>query len=197
MTTSCRTKLQTWPHAWQTAAILTDQIGRAINKRSGRTHTTDTPYWHNYVHVSINQQIQEYKIQLHHNIYIYIYKQVPKYLATGLWRPSETNGPPAETSTQRLKCKANTLIIFMHQMRISSIQVSLVMRRTKELEIRKRNSEHCKSCRMKTNQSVMKLSQIRRRIELHLMNLQTLLFSWKVNSYSYFKEVPKYLATGL
>jgi hypothetical protein len=48
---------------------------------------------------------------------------------------------------------------------------------------------------MKTKQSVMKLSQVNRRIELCLreiilrfkMNLQNLLFFWQFNSYSYFK----------
>jgi hypothetical protein len=43
-------------------------------------------------------------------IHICIFKQVPKYLATGLTRPSGTNSPPAEASTQGLKCKTNTII---------------------------------------------------------------------------------------
>jgi hypothetical protein len=57
------------------------------------------------------------------------------------------------------------------------------------------------SRRMKTKQSAMKLSQIRRRIELCLreiilrfeMNLQNLLFSWQFNSYSYFKAITEVL----
>jgi hypothetical protein len=60
------------------------------------------------------------------------------------------------------------------------------------------------SRRMKTKQSGMKLSQIRRRIELCLreiilrfeMNLQNLLFSWQFHI-RILKQVPKYLATGL
>jgi hypothetical protein len=54
-------------------------------------------------------------------IYIRIFKQVPKYLATGLQRPSRTYSPPAEASTQGLKCKTNTIKILMHQMHISTI----------------------------------------------------------------------------
>jgi hypothetical protein len=91
----------------------------------------------------------------------------------------------------------------MHQMRIST-QVSSVMLKSEKLEIRKK-SENWKSRRMKTKQRAMKLSKIRRWIELCLrdlilrfeMNLQILLFSWQLNSYSYFKAVPKYLVTGL
>jgi hypothetical protein len=41
-----------------------------------------------------------------------ILKQAPKYLATWLWIPSGTNSPPAEASTQGLKCKTNTITIF-------------------------------------------------------------------------------------
>jgi hypothetical protein len=73
---------------------------------------------------------------------------------------------------------------------ISTTQVSSVMLRSKKLEIRKK-SENWKSRRMKTKQSIIKLSQIRRRIEQCLreiilrfaMNLQNLLFSWQFNSY--------------
>jgi hypothetical protein len=60
-----------------------------------------------------------------------------KYLATGLKRPSGTNSPPAESSTQGLKCKTNTIPILMHQMHISTNQVSSVVPRPKKLEIRK------------------------------------------------------------
>jgi hypothetical protein len=45
----------------------------------------------------------------------------------------------------------------MNQMRISTSQVSSVMLRSKELEIQKK-SENCKSRRMKTKQSAMKLA---------------------------------------
>jgi hypothetical protein len=58
-----------------------------------------------------------------------------------------------------------TLPILMPQMHISTTQVSSVMLRSKKLEIRKK-CENCKSCPMKTKQSAMKLSQIRRRIDL-------------------------------
>jgi hypothetical protein len=50
-------------------------------------------------------------------IHIRIFKQVPKYLATGLYRPSGTYSPQAEASTEELKCKTNTISILMHQMR--------------------------------------------------------------------------------
>jgi hypothetical protein len=81
----------------------------------------------------------------------------------------------------------------MHQMRISTTQVSSVMLRSKKLEIRKKNYENWKNRRMKTKQSAMKLSQIRRRIELYLREIiirfefTNLVFSWQFNSYSYFK----------
>jgi hypothetical protein len=52
----------------------------------------------------------------------------------------------------------------MRQMRISTTQVSSVMLRSKKLEIRKKG-ENWKSRRMKTKQSAMKLSQIRRGIK--------------------------------
>jgi hypothetical protein len=62
--------------------------------------------------------------------------------------------------------------------------------------------ENWKSCRMKTKQSAMNLSQIRQRIELCLRNLilrfeislQNLLFSWRFNSYSYFKASAEVLS---
>jgi hypothetical protein len=73
------------------------------------------------------------------SVHIRILKQVPKYLATGLWRPSGTNSPPAEASTKGLKCKTNTLAILMHQILILTTQVSSVMLRWKKLEIWKKN----------------------------------------------------------
>jgi hypothetical protein len=100
-------------------------------------------------------------------------------------------------------CKTNTLTILLHQMRISTTQVSLVMPRSKKLEIRKKKKcENCKSRWMKTKQSAMKLSEIRRRIKLCLreiilrfeMNLQNFLFSWQFNSYSYFKASTEVLS---
>jgi hypothetical protein len=42
-------------------------------------------------------------------IHFRIFKQVPKYSVTGLQRPSGTCSPPAEASTQGLKCKTNTI----------------------------------------------------------------------------------------
>jgi hypothetical protein len=67
-----------------------------------------------------------------------MFKQIPKYFATGLKRPSRTNSPPAaEASTQELKCKTNIIPILMHQMHISTDQVSAVELGPKKLEIRK------------------------------------------------------------
>jgi hypothetical protein len=82
--------------------------------------------------------IQNLLFFLDSSIHIRILKQVPKYLVTGLWRPSGTNSPPAEALTHGLKCKTNTLPIFMHQKRIStrSTQVSSGMLRSKKLGIR-------------------------------------------------------------
>jgi hypothetical protein len=59
----------------------------------------------------------------------------------------------------------------MHQMRMSTTQVSSVMLRSKKMEIREKGCENWKSRRMKTKQSAMKLSQIRRRIELCLREI--------------------------
>jgi hypothetical protein len=56
------------------------------------------------------------------SIHIRILKLVRKYLATGLNRPSGTNSPPAEASTQGLKSKTNTLTMLIHQMHISITQ---------------------------------------------------------------------------
>jgi hypothetical protein len=92
------------------------------------------------------------------------------------------------------------------QMRISTTQVFSVMLRLKKLEIlNKKKIEKRKSRRMKTKQSVMKLSQIGRRIELCLkeivlrfgMNLQNLLFLDSSIHICILKQVPKYLANGL
>jgi hypothetical protein len=55
----------------------------------------------------------------------------------------------------------------MCQMRISSTQVFSVVIRPKKLEIRKQNCENCTRIEKKqTKYRAMKLSQIRRRIEL-------------------------------
>jgi hypothetical protein len=59
----------------------------------------------------------------------------------------------------------------MHQMHISTTQVSTVMLRLKKFEIRWNKCENWKSRRMKTRQSAMKLSKIRRRIELYLREI--------------------------
>jgi hypothetical protein len=72
----------------------------------------------------------------------------------------------------------------MHQMRISTNKVSLVMLRPKNFEIRKK-WEKLKEPGEKPQQSAMKLSQIRRRMKLCMreiilrfeMNLSNLLFS--------------------
>jgi hypothetical protein len=92
----------------------------------------------------------------------------------------------------------------MHQMRISTTQVSSVMLRSKKMEIRKK-CENWKSRRMKTKESAMKLSQIRRRIELCMreiilrfeMNLKIYFFLDSSIHIRISKQVPKYLATGL
>jgi hypothetical protein len=54
----------------------------------------------------------------------------------------------------------------MHQMRISTTQIFSVILRSKKLEIRKKQMWKLKELRMKTKQSAMKLSQIRRRIDI-------------------------------
>jgi hypothetical protein len=61
----------------------------------------------------------------------------------------------------------------MHQMRISTTQVSSVVLRPKKLEIRiLKNGKNCKRAEKKPNtdycQCAMKLSQIPRRIELRM-----------------------------
>jgi hypothetical protein len=61
-----------------------------------------------------------------------------------------------------LICKTNTLTILMHQMHIPTTHVSSVMLRSKKVEIRGKKCENWKSRGMKTKQSAMKLSQIRR-----------------------------------
>jgi hypothetical protein len=58
----------------------------------------------------------------------------------------------------------------MHQMRISTTQVSSMMLRSKKLEIREK-MWNWKSRWIKTKQSAMKLSQIRRRLELWLREI--------------------------
>jgi hypothetical protein len=68
-------------------------------------------------------------------IHIRILKRVPKYLDTGLQRSSGSNSPPAEALTQGFKYKSNMIPIFMHQMCISTNEVSSVVLRPKKLEI--------------------------------------------------------------
>jgi hypothetical protein len=88
----------------------------------------------------------------------------------------------------------------MQQMRISTTQVSSVMLRSKKLEIRKTE----RAVGWKPN-SAMKLSKIRRRIELCLreiilrseINLYNLLFLDSSIHIRILKQVPKFLATGL
>jgi hypothetical protein len=63
-----------------------------------------------------------------------------------------------------MNVKLTTIPILMHQMRISTNQVSSVMLKLKKLEIKK-NGQNCKL------NSVLKLGQIRRRIELCMMEI--------------------------
>jgi hypothetical protein len=104
---------------------------------------------------------------------------------------------------QHIQCKTNTIPILMHQMRISTNQVSSVVLRPKSLKTEK----HCKNCKRgeKTQYWTMKLNQIRQRIEL-CMREMILRFRWIYRIYFFldslihiriFKQVPKYLATGL
>jgi hypothetical protein len=51
------------------------------------------------------------------------------------------NSPPAEASTQGLKCKTNMLTVLMHQMSISTTQISSVMLRSKKLESQEKNAK--------------------------------------------------------
>jgi hypothetical protein len=71
----------------------------------------------------------------------------------------------------------------MHQMHISNTQVSSVMLRSKKLEIQEKR-DNWKSRRMITKQSAMKLSQIRRRIELCLKEI--MLHCFEMNLYLIF-----------
>jgi hypothetical protein len=87
----------------------------------------------------------------------------------------------------------------MHPMCISTNEVSSVVLEPKKLEIQKTNCENCKRAE-KTKYCAMKLSQIRRRIELCMreiilrfeMNLWNLLFSYSFIHIRIFKQVPKY-----
>jgi hypothetical protein len=80
----------------------------------------------------------------------------------------------------------------MHQMRIST-------------NPREKNVKTERAVGWKPYKSAMKLSQIRRRIELcqreiilrFEMNLQNLLFSWQFNSYSYFKASTEVLTNWM
>jgi hypothetical protein len=67
------------------------------------------------------------------SIHIRILKQVPQYLATGLF--SGTSSPLADSSTLGLKCKTNTLTILIHKLHILTTQISSVLLRSKKLEI--------------------------------------------------------------
>ena len=92
----------------------------------------------------------------------------------------------------------------MHQMRISTNQVSSVVLRPKKLEIPK-NVKNVQEPKKKTKYCATKLNQIRRRIELCMREI-ILRFRWIYEIYFFldslihiriFKQVPKYLATGL
>jgi hypothetical protein len=106
-----------------------------------------------------------------------------------------TNSPPEEASTQGLKCKTKKLPIFRHFDCSSVFSGSQV----EKIGNPGQKCENWKNHRMKNNKSAMKLSQIRRRIEICLreiivrfeMNLQNLLFTGQLNSYLYFKASTK------
>jgi hypothetical protein len=76
----------------------------------------------------------------------------------------------------------------MHQMRISTTQVSSVMLRSKKLEIRMKKKKKWKLKEPSDeNQTECHEIECLREIILRFeMNLQ-ILFSWQFNSYSYFK----------
>jgi hypothetical protein len=91
-------------------------------------------------------------------------------------------------------------------MRISTTQVSSVMLRSKKLEIREKKWKLIEPS--DENQNAMKLSQIRRRIELHCMPEGDKPSFWDEIDKIYFfldslihirilKQEPKYLATEL
>ena len=95
----------------------------------------------------------------------------------------------------------------MHQMRISTNEVSSVVLEPKKLEVEKKNCEKCKEPKKKQNKSycAMKLSQIRRRKELCMREI-SFVSKWIYEIYflldsfihiRIFKQIPKYLATGL
>jgi hypothetical protein len=54
---------------------------------------------------SIGNEVIQFIFFLRAIIHIFIFKQVPKYLATRLYRPLGTYSPPAEASTQWLNVK--------------------------------------------------------------------------------------------
>ena len=92
----------------------------------------------------------------------------------------------------------------MHQMRISTTQVSSVMLRLKKLEIREKKVQIVKEP-IKPKQSAMKLSQICGRIDLCMREI-SFVSRWIYEIYflldsfihiRIFKQIPKYLATGL
>jgi hypothetical protein len=99
---------------------------------------------------------------------------------------------------KNIKRKTNMLPILMHQMHISTTQVSSVMLKSKTLAIRRKVKERSDE----TKQSAMKLSQSHRKIELCLreiilrfgMNIQNLHFSSQFNPYSYFKASTEVLS---
>jgi hypothetical protein len=75
---------------------------------------------------------------------------------------------PRKIINESTICKTNTIPILMHQMRISTNKVSSVMLRPKEFDIGKKEWKNCES---RKNPSAMKLSQIRRRIELSMREI--------------------------
>jgi hypothetical protein len=104
------------------------------------------------------------------------------------------------------KCKTKTILILMHQICISTNQVSSVVIRSKKLENREKKCDNCE--RADKTQSAMKTSLIRRRVELCMREIilrlklfcKIYFFSWQFNSYSYFKvstEVLSYWAVEI
>ena len=92
----------------------------------------------------------------------------------------------------------------MHQMRISTNEVSSVVLEPKKLEVEKKIVKSVKS-RKKKSYCTMKLSQIRRRKELCMREISFVsrriyeiyfLFDSFIHI-RIFKQIPKYLATGL
>jgi hypothetical protein len=103
----------------------------------------------------------------------------------------------------KLTCKTNTVIILMHQTRISTTQVSSVMLRSKKLEIRKKGkTERAVGWTPECHEFESNPSKDRAMPEgdnpSFCDELWNLLFSLDSSIHiRILKQVPKYLATGL